>query len=90
MKNRWIKARCVNENGVAPWSAKILGDRNEVMAILEVPVESPDDGIGEIKSTLAMTETGCPNAAGIWHPCQIEQALLVEWAGKQFPVNEVI
>ena len=26
--------RYVNENGVAPWSAKILGDRNEVMAIL--------------------------------------------------------
>ena len=90
VKNRWIKTRCVNENGVAPRSAKILGGRNEVMAILEVPVESSDDGIGEIKSTFAVTETGCPNAAGIWHACQVEQAPFVERAGKQFPVNEVI
>ena len=56
------------------------------MAILEVPVESPDDGIGEIKSTFAVTDTGCPNAAGIWHACQVEQAPFVERAIRPIPV----
>ena len=54
VKNRRVKTRGVNENGVAPWSAKIFRGRNEVMAILEVAVESPDDGVSEIESALAM------------------------------------
>ena len=89
VEKRGIKAKARNLRGLRPGAHDVLGSHNVVVGIMHIAVIRCDNGIHQIKGSLVVGKTRCPDTVGCPNAPQIQLTHPVKRPGQQMPVYKV-
>jgi hypothetical protein len=90
MKNGGIETGGVDVYGITPRAGNVGRRGHVVVSVFEMTVKAFYDGVGQVKKSAGKAQTRRPNATGIRHTDDIEQALFIQWSCDEHPLNEIV